>query len=97
VQIKENSVIYCDIPYKDTADYDKNIHFNHSEFFDWAHNQKNPVFISEYNISDKRFKCIFEINKRSLLNSDKSKTLIKKEKVYINSAGYKMLIKKFNF
>jgi site-specific DNA-adenine methylase len=91
VPIKENSVIYCDIPYLGTAEYDGNNKFSHKEFYEWAHNQSNPVFISEYTLHDLRFKCIANFQKRSLLaagNSVGNKT----EKVFVNNAGYKALM-----
>ena len=40
VPIKENSVVYCDIPYENTAEY-VNDGFNHKKFYDWAYSQKN--------------------------------------------------------
>jgi len=88
VPIKQNSIIYCDIPYQGTADYGGD--FNHKAFFDWADAQANPVFISEYNIDDKRFKLIFKTEKRSLLSSNKSMN-VKTEKLYTNKAGLKFL------
>jgi hypothetical protein len=89
VPIKENSVIYCDIPYGGTAEYDKSNHtFNRKKFFDWADSQINPVYISEYNVEDSRFKCIANFKKRSLFSSNKDIRLVKTEKVYVNKAGY---------
>lgn len=70
VPIKENSIIYCDIPYRGTADYGNE--FNHKEFYDWAATQPHPVYISEYTLPDSRFKKIYSIDKRSLLSADKS-------------------------
>jgi hypothetical protein len=94
VLIKENSVIYCDIPYGGTAEYDKNSSFNRKEFFDWADNIKEPVYISEYNVEDNRFFQISAKTKRSLLSPNKDNKLSKSEKVYINRAGYNKLIEK---
>ncbi len=91
VEIKKNSVIYCDPPYKETTGYDYK--FNHQEFYDWADSINEPVFISEYNINDKRFKCVKKILKRSLLNSDKKNTLIKEEKIFVNKKAFKLLKK----
>ena len=54
VEIKPNSVIYCDIPYENTRGYVSG-EFNYKKFYDWACNQNEPVFISSYNISDERF------------------------------------------
>ena len=93
VPIKENSVIYCDIPYGGTAEYDKSSSlFNRKKFFDWANEQINPVFISEYNVEDSRFKLIANFKKRSLLSSNKDNKLVKTEKVYVNKSGYKKLM-----
>jgi len=92
VPIKPNSIIYCDIPYDGTAEYDKNDSFNRAKFLEWAHEQKEPVFISEYQISDTRFKCVKSIKKRSLLSGNKDNTLIKMERLYVNQAGYRALI-----
>lgn len=92
IPIKENSVIYCDIPYAGTAGYDDSeSSFSHKKFFDWAAENKNPVFISEYDIKDNRFKCIANFKKRSLLSSNKDNALMKTEKVYVNGPGYRSL------
>jgi len=81
VEILQNSIIYCDPPYEKTASY--GINFNKKEFLDWACNINHPVFISEYEIKDSRFKLIYEIDKRSLLSKDdNSKTV--SEKLYWN-------------
>jgi hypothetical protein len=82
IEILSNSIVYCDIPYKNTNDYGNG--FNHTDFFNWAASRKFPVFISEYHIADKRFKLIYEIDKRSKLSSNKEKTLIKQERLYWN-------------
>ena len=62
VQIKPNSVIYCDIPYEDTQKYISG-EFNHKAFYDWACEQSEPVYISSYNISDNRFEEIWSWQK----------------------------------
>ena len=54
VEIKPNSVIYCDIPYENTMGY-KSGDFDFKKFYDWASNQTELVFISSYHISDDRF------------------------------------------
>ena len=87
VKIKPNSIIYCDIPYKGTADYGNS--FNHDEFFDWADAQENPVFISEYKVDDGRFKLLKEIEHRSTLSASASNKT--KECVFINKAAQKMI------
>ena len=91
VKIKENSVIYCDIPYRGTKEYDGNSKFSHEEFYDWASAQMSPVFISEYSLPDKRFKCIANFQKRSMLRADKSVGK-KTEKVFVNKSGYEKIM-----
>jgi len=46
VSIKPNSIVYCDPPYKNTAEYLS--HFDHEKFWDWVRNNEHPVFVSEY-------------------------------------------------
>ena len=81
VPIKEDSVIYCDIPYENTAKYRSGA-FDYNAFFNWACNQEELVFISSYEITDNRFIPIWETHKRSMLSS-KDKTKIATERVYI--------------
>lgn len=88
VPIEKNSIIYCDPPYKDTTDYGND--FDHKRFLDWAHEQNEPVFISEYNIDDKRFKLIKRIKKRSLLSDHENIAKHVEEKIYVNQAAYKI-------
>jgi hypothetical protein len=79
IEILPNSIVYCDIPYKDTEGYNNS--FKHTDFFDWAATRDFPVFISEYYIPDKRFKLIYEIDKKVLLNTNDKK---KQERLYWN-------------
>lgn len=82
VPIKKNSVIYCDIPYQGTADYGE---FNHKEFFDWAAIQTEPVFISEYEIKDPRFKLIKEIKTRAKMSGGAKTAAV--ERLYVTNHG----------
>jgi site-specific DNA-adenine methylase len=88
VEIKDNSIIYCDIPYDGTVGYGE---FDRKRFLDWASEQVNPVFISEYQINDSRFKEIYRIKKRSLLDSGVGRKH-KMERVYVNKAGFKSIL-----
>ena len=81
VEIKANSVVYCDIPYENTEEYIRP--FNRKKFLDWAADQKVPVFISEYNVSDHRFKKIYQIEKHAKL-CPKEKSKNAQEKLYWN-------------
>lgn len=90
VDIKPNSVIYCDPPYRGTAKYNNEI--DYQKFYDWAWSQENPVYISEYTLPDDRFKTIASFKKRSKLSSNKKKLLIKDEKVFGNKAAVKAFL-----
>lgn len=50
VTIKEGSVVYCDIPYKNTTQYSAVGSFNHAVFYEWAKatSQHSVLLISEY-------------------------------------------------
>ena len=75
VPIKPNSVIYCDIPYENTAEYVSG-GFNHKKLYDWACNQKELVVISSYQISDDRFQRVVNFKKSgSLSGGSTGKTL----------------------
>ena len=86
VDIKPNSIIYCDIPYDGTADYDGNTTFDRAKFLEWADAQTKPVYISEYTISDSRFTCLGSLQKRALRSHNKT-MVTKQERVYVNASG----------
>lgn len=50
VEIPENSVIYCDTPYRNTDKY-KN-EFDYDKFYNWCRSLKQTVYISEYQMPD---------------------------------------------
>lgn len=67
-EYKDGDVVYCDPPYEDTAKYNNKSDFNHKEFYDWVATRPYQVYFSSYNnISDKRFKMVWAIGKRSLM------------------------------
>ena len=79
VELPEPSecVIYCDPPYIDSEGYYKQslkngkTSFNHDEFYSYVENlarQGYKVFISEYWMPPERFKSVFNVDKRQLLN-----------------------------
>ena len=86
VDIPENSCVYCDPPYKGTTvlgykmEYGE---FNTEELLDWAAAKNEPVFISEYNISDDRFVCVKEMKKRELFSSQNGAKRKTFEKIYV--------------
>ena len=61
LEIPNNSIIYCDIPYKDTKQYASSKNFNYDNFWDWCRkmSEKNMVFVSEYKAPDD-FICVWE-------------------------------------
>ncbi len=87
VKINPNSVIYCDIPYQGTKDYGNT--FSHKEFFDWAAEQVNPLFISEYNVSDDRFFLLKEFKHRTTFSSGGNSPVV--EKLYGNKIAYDII------
>ncbi len=91
VKIEPNSVIYCDIPYKGTTSYGNS--FSHSDFFEWAAQQENPLFISEYNVDDPRFYIIKEMHHRSSFSSGGLKSIPVSEKIYGNKIAYDIIQK----
>lgn len=88
VQIKENSVIYCDPPYKNTEKY--RVDFNYENFYEWCGKQKQLVIISEYAIPQDRFICIAEKEKISLIRSSNRTT--KTEKLFVPKHQYQMYL-----
>lgn len=79
VDIEENSVIYCDIPYKGTNDY--SVGFDYDKFYDWCGRQTEPLFISEYWMPEDRFDCVLEIEHRSLICATENQSVI--ERVFV--------------
>jgi DNA adenine methylase len=61
LDIPENSIIYCDPPYRNTTKYNVNT-FNHGKFFDWCREMKQKghiVFVSEYQAPND-FESVYE-------------------------------------
>ena len=78
IEIPENSVIYCDIPYKGTDGYGSE--FDYEAFYDWCMRQTVPVYISEYNMPKDRFRIVAEREHRSsLAQGSRTKTV---ERIY---------------
>jgi len=65
-----NSIIYCDPPYKGTTKYKDD--FNHDKFYDWCrekHKEGHTVFVSEYEMPDD-FICVWSKKVNSSLTKD---------------------------
>lgn len=71
IEIKPNSVIYCDIPYEATGGYvdttGEKIRFDYESFYAWCEAQSEPVFISSYAMPLERFKVVKEMKHNSLM------------------------------
>jgi site-specific DNA-adenine methylase len=87
VEIKPNSVVYCDPPYSGTAGYTKP--FDHKRFWAWAEALPHPCFISEYSAPN-NFRVVFSIEKKSRLSS-KGLTKTAHETLFVNPAGQSLL------
>lgn len=59
IEIPHDSVIYCDIPYRNTDGY--RFDFDYERFYGWAKRQDN-IYISEYNMPDD-FRVVDSIEK----------------------------------
>jgi site-specific DNA-adenine methylase len=96
IEIKPNSIIYCDIPYKNTGTYNEDA-FDYNKFYDWALRQTQPIFISEYDMPNE-FICIAERKKISSMSPTKNNTK-SIERIFIpkNQHGiYKHNVKQLN-
>ncbi len=70
LEIPDNSIIYCDPPYKWTTKYKDD--FNYKEFYNWCRKKKkewHTIFISEYNMPDD-FKCVWQKKVSSSLSAN---------------------------
>jgi DNA adenine methylase len=70
LDIPDNSIIYCDPPYKSTTKYKDD--FNHEPFYEWCrqkHKEGHQVFVSEYWMPDD-FICVWSKEVNSSLAKD---------------------------
>lgn len=97
VKIAPNSLIYCDIPYKNTDKYGK-IDFDYERFYDWAEKQKELIVISEYSMPEDRFISIAEFEHRSTLCDKANNKVIEKLFVPFNQLyNWQHLFKQLEF
>ena len=83
VEIPIGSLVYCDIPYRDTTQYCKSEvgDFNHEEFYQWVRDNcdKYDIYISEYkeNVPDD-FEIVWEFESKKDIrnkNNEREKTI----------------------
>lgn len=76
----KNSIIYCDIPYKNTKQYSTSKDFNHDNFWNWCvekDKEGHIVFISEYNAPD-NFECVWSGKINSYMKAGRSEIVTEK-------------------
>jgi DNA adenine methylase len=95
LEIPENSIIYCDIPYKNTKKYSTSKNFDYNRFWQWCRDMSkkgHEVFISEYQAPDD-FTCIWS---KEVTNSMNTKLTYKPtEKLFIYDKKLKKSSKTF--
>ena len=72
------TIIYCDPPYKGTGKYQKDI--DHDKFLEWVKNSPYKIYVSSYEFD---LPCVFELSHRSSLSAtNNSKKVV--EKLFCN-------------
>lgn len=69
----KNFTIYCDPPYRSSTKAYANKDFNYNNFYNWCIDMayNNTVLVSEYNINDDRFECIWSKTTNVMIDSNK--------------------------
>ena len=73
VELEPNSIIYADIPYKDSTKYTTSKGFDYDKFYNWCiekHKEGHKVFISEYWLPEDKFECVWQKEIVSSLTPD---------------------------
>ena len=72
--LPSSGIVYCDIPYRDTAQYKGVPKFNHDKFYAWAQKCKIPIYVSEYKENVPfGWKTVFEIESKQDMHSKSGK------------------------
>ena len=78
MDIPKGSLVYCDIPYRNTTQYCKSEvgEFNHEEFYEWvkSNSDKYNIYIGEYkkNVPDD-FEIVWELESKQDIRNSKNK------------------------
>lgn len=93
---KSSGVVYCDPPYRNTRQYydmegrekrDLTKTFDYDEFYAWCEYQsyvnKNPVFVSSYDLPSSKFRRVASVEKSSILKGGTSYFDDKIEGLYV--------------
>lgn len=84
LNIPDNSIIYCDPPYKDTQSYSTSKDFNYEQFYDWCidkHKEGHKIYISSYDLPENLFKVVWRKKITSGLRAGQHKLV--EERLYI--------------
>ena len=83
VEIEDNSVIICDIPYIGTNEYvGGGDNFDHERFYEWCLKQKEPLYICSYEMPEKDFKVVAEFARVDTMSATNNGKLVS-EKVFM--------------
>lgn len=82
VEIQPDSIVYCDPPYQDTAQYITG-NFDNTAFWNWCRQQTELVVVSEYAAPDD-FECVAVFNRRSKLQGGTVAIGCKSERLFIH-------------
>lgn len=80
LQIPNNSIIYCDIPYKGTKQYGTSKDFDYNKFWQWCRKMQmigHDVFISEYEAPED-FTCVWSKHVTNSMNVIKTYNRVEK-------------------
>lgn len=83
LDIPEESVIYCDIPYRNTVKYQAVDEIDYEKFYNWCKKMKCEgcsIYISEYNMPED-FTCIWQKECKVQVSS-KSNSILSVEKLF---------------
>lgn len=86
IEIPDDSVIYCDIPYKGTKQYSTSKGFNYDVFWNWCRQMTDKghcVFISEYQAPED-FVCVWQKQVTNAMNT--KNTYKPTEKLFIHKS-----------
>ena len=83
VEIEDNSVLYCDIPYQDTNKYvGDGENFDYERFYDWCLKQTHPLYISSYEMPESDFKVVAEFARIDTMSATNNGKLVS-EKLFM--------------
>ena len=79
LDIPIDSIVYCDIPYLGTKQYETSKDFDYKCFYNWCRENKDryKIFVSEYSMPND-FKCIWQKEVTNAMNTTKTYKPIEK-------------------